>query len=94
MVKDNKEKQESFYSSPENMDLFIKQATERLEKKVGELEEAKLGLRQEVEKRTRDLQAKIKELEKFRKFTVDREIKMIELKKEIETLKEKLNYKK
>lgn len=89
-----KDKNQKEILSPESMDYFIKEVTERLEKKVGELEEAKLGLKQEVEKRTKDLQDKVKELERFRKFTIDREIKMIELKKEIESLKEEVNSKK
>ena len=40
----------------------------------------------EVEKET----VRLEELEKFRKLTVGRELKMIELKKEIEELKSKL----
>lgn len=40
-----------------------------------------------IEERTRELQKKIKELEKFQKLAVGRELRMIELKKEIKKLK-------
>jgi hypothetical protein len=40
----------------------------------------------EEKKSKEELKAKIEELEKFKKFTVDRELKMTELKKKIEEL--------
>jgi len=49
---------------------------ENLEKKVGE--------------RTKELQERVEELEKFHRLTVGRELKMAELKKEIEKLKEEV----
>jgi PAS domain S-box-containing protein len=42
----------------------------------------------EIKKKERKLQEKIKELEKFYKIAIDRELKMIELKKEIKRLKD------
>lgn len=47
------------------------------------------NLEHQVEERTKDLQEKIDELEQFKKVTVGRELKMIELKNEIKQLKEK-----
>ena len=43
-------------------------------------------LETQVKKRTEDLQTKVEELEKFKKVTVGRELKMAELKKEIKKL--------
>jgi len=51
------------------------------------LQEEKASLEERVEERTRELQEKIEELEKFQKAAVGRELKMIELKKEIKKLK-------
>ncbi|RKY41063.1 MAG: hypothetical protein DRP85_07250 [Candidatus Makaraimicrobium thalassicum] len=45
----------------------------------------------EIERSRDELQAKVKELENFHDLAVGRELKMIELKKEIETLKKRLN---
>jgi len=46
-------------------------------------------LEKQVEKRTKELQDKIEQLEKFQRLTVGREIKMVELKKQLEELKKK-----
>lgn len=54
-----------------------------------ELEEERKGLEIRVKERTKELQEKLDELERFRKLTTGRELKMIELKKEIERLKQK-----
>jgi len=48
-------------------------------------------LETEVEKRTEELQKKIDELEKFKKVTVGRELRMAELKKEIKKLETNKN---
>ena len=65
-----------------------------LEKKVfertSELEELKNHLEKTVEERTENLNTKLSELEKINKIMVDRELKMIELKKEVVELKGKL----
>ena len=62
-----------------------------LEKKVkertAELEKLKAGLEQSIAEKTKELYQKLAELEKFKKLTIGRELKMIELKKEIEGLK-------
>lgn len=65
-----------------------------LEKKVfertSELEELKNHLEKTIEERTENLNTKLSELEKINKVMVDRELKMIELKKEVINLKSKL----
>jgi len=65
----------------------------RVEARTKELKELTESLDEQVKQRTKELQEKIKELEKFHKLAVGRELKMIELKKEIKELKELLNSK-
>jgi len=55
-----------------------------------ELENLTENLEMEVKERTKELRERLEELEKFRKSTVGRETKMIELKDEIRRLKEEL----
>jgi PAS domain S-box-containing protein len=55
---------------------------------ISELKKLQEGLEKKVEERTKELKRRIAELEKFHKFAVGRELKMAELKKEIEKLKE------
>lgn len=55
---------------------------------ISETKKLQEGLEEEVRKRTIELEKRVKELEKFHKLVVGREIKMIELKKEIKKLKE------
>lgn len=59
-----------------------------------QLEELAESLRKESDKKTKELQEKVKELERFNKLAIGRELKMIELKKEIKKLKEELEKKK
>lgn len=66
------------------LETKLKEKTERLKRISQDLEE-------KVKERTKELQLKIDELEKFRRLTIGREIKMIELKKEIEKLKKSKN---
>ncbi|MEK7494010.1 MAG: HAMP domain-containing protein [Patescibacteria group bacterium] len=60
---------------------------QRVKERASELEQLKAGLEQTVMDRTKEMKEKMEELEKFKKLTVGRELKMIELKKEIERLK-------
>ena len=62
----------------------------RVEAKTKELRELANSLDKQVQEKTKELQERIEELEKFQRTTVDRELKMIELKKEIAELKERL----
>lgn len=68
----------------------LESAKDILEIRVGArtIELKQLTEKQEdiIEERTRELEKKIKELEKFRKLAIGRELKMIELKKEIKKL--------
>jgi len=54
---------------------------------ITEIKKFQESLEEQVKERTKELQDKIRELEKFQKITVGRELKMIELKKEIERLR-------
>lgn len=60
---------------------------QRVKERTGELEQLKAGLEQAIMDRTKEMKEKMEELEKFKKLTVGRELKMVELKKEIERLK-------
>jgi len=67
-----------------------KKAKEAAQKtKTEALTKAKTELEKKVKERTRKLQEKVEELEKFQKFAVGRELKMIALKEEIEKLKKR-----
>lgn len=59
----------------------------RVKARTVELEKLNRTLEEKVVARTNDLEAKIRDLEKFQRITVGRELKMIELKKEIEYLR-------
>ncbi|MBI5306215.1 HAMP domain-containing protein [Candidatus Wolfebacteria bacterium] len=62
---------------------------QRINERTAELMELKVGLEKAVIERTSELKKKLEELEKFKKLTINRELKMIELKKEIENFKNK-----
>ena len=62
-----------------SLELKVKERTKEIEKKGRELEE-----------NTKRLQEKIVEMERFQELSVGREIKMTELKREVEKLKEQL----
>jgi phage-related minor tail protein len=70
----------------------LKEAKITLEIKVqartDELRKLAETLDEQVKQRTKELQEKLRELEKFREVAVGRELKMIELKKEIGRTKE------
>ena len=69
----------------------LEKAKQSLEEQVAartkELQELNKNLESEVAKRTKELETKLFELERFNKIAVDRELKMVELKKEIARLK-------
>jgi len=57
---------------------------------ISSLKELQNEMETKVKERTKELQGKIEEMEKFQKLAVGRELKMVELKEEIEKLKEEL----
>jgi len=59
----------------------------KLEHKVRELEQVKDNLETQVKERTAELEEKVRELERLNRLFVDRELRMVELKDEIERLK-------
>jgi HAMP domain-containing protein len=63
----------------------------RVKARTRELEEMTKGLEDKVKGRTKELEERLSELERFHKLTVGRELKMMDLKKEIEILKKKGN---
>ena len=65
--------------------------TEDLEKSRKTLEEYSKTLEQKVQERTGELNSKVEELQRMNTIMVGRELKMTELKKEIEELKSKIN---
>jgi len=88
----------------EKLEKEVKEKTRELEEaktvleikvraRTRELEELAQSLEEQVKERTKELQEKVQELEKFQKIAVGRELKMIELKKEIERLKKELEKK-
>lgn len=62
----------------------------KVKARTRELKELTEGLDEQVKERTKELQERVAELERFQKLVVGRELKMIELKKEIKKLKKKL----
>ena len=76
-------------SEVESLLVMVEDITERkkLEREITDRTEI---LEKGVTERTKSLQEKIDELERFQRLTVDREIRMTELKKEIEKMRIKL----
>lgn len=62
----------------------------KVKARTGELEELAERLEEKVSERTKELKEKINEMEKFQKFTIGRELKMMELKKDLKQLKNKI----
>lgn len=57
--------------SAEDLDVFIKRATKRLEEKIKELDEEKKGLEKKVQERTKEVEQKLKELEDSRRALIN-----------------------
>jgi HAMP domain-containing protein len=96
---------EKFEESCRGLEEKVKKATEELEEaktaleikvaaRTKELRDLAESLEEKVKERTKELEKKILELEKFQRLAVGRELRIIELKKEIERLKKELENKK
>ena len=83
MIKDLRESHAASEESKKVLEIKVKARTR-------ELRELAEGLEEEVKRRTKEIQERMAELEKFQRLAVGREMKMIELKKEIERLKKEL----
>jgi len=59
----------------------------KVKTRTKELEELAQRLKEESDKKTKELQGKVEELERFNRLATGRETKMIELKEEIKRLK-------
>ena len=66
----------------------------KVKSRTKELEELTKSLEEKVKKRTGELQSRIEELEKFHKLTIGREVRMAELKEEIEEFKKEIERRK
>lgn len=63
----------------------------KVEARTRELQELTGNLEQKVRDRTKELQERVQELERFRRLTVGRELKMLELKKALRESREKIS---
>ncbi len=79
--KAQKEKLEALEEAKKVLEIKVQARTRELKELVEQQEEI-------IKERTKELQKKVEELEKFYRLTIGRELKMIELKKEIKRLKE------
>jgi hypothetical protein len=73
-----------------SLQIKVKARTKELEELTQTLDQRVKGRTQELEKSKEELQGRVNELEKFHKLTIGRELKMVELKEEIEKLKKEL----
>ena len=92
-VRERTKELEKKTSELEKAKKALEEAKNILEVKVKartkELEELNETLEEKVEQRTKELQEKVDELNKWYKLTVGRELKMIELKEEVERFKKR-----
>lgn len=104
MTTDLRKAREALEEAKAGLEIKVKERTKELEEarasleikvraRTIELEELAESLDEKVKERTKTLQGKVEELERFHRLTVGRELKMIELKKEIKKLKEELKTK-
>lgn len=84
-------KSEELEEAKEALEVKVKARTRELEELNQSLDEKVKERTHELESSRQQLQERVEELEKFYKLTIGRELKMIELKKEIETLKEEIS---
>lgn len=63
----------------------------KVEERTKQLQDLTKSLEEKIEERTKELQEKVEDLKRFNKLVIDRELKMIELKKELKECREKLS---
>jgi methyl-accepting chemotaxis protein len=83
MTKSLKKSQRQLEDTRDVLEVKVKARTQ-------ELQEQAEGLDEQVKTRTQELQERIDELERFHKLTVGRELRMIELKKQIQELEKQI----
>jgi methyl-accepting chemotaxis protein len=83
MIKDLEKSHSALEESKKILEIKVAARTKELKDLVEQREMV-------IKERTKELQKKIEELERFHRFVVGRELKMIELKKEIKKLQERL----
>jgi len=98
MAEKLKDRTEALAKEKASLEQKVKQRTKELEEaktaleikvkaRTKELEELTQSLDKQVRERTKELQEKVEQLERFQKLAVGRELRMVELKKEIKELK-------
>jgi nitrate/nitrite-specific signal transduction histidine kinase len=73
--------------SKDKIESHSKDLEKEVQKRTRELEKTKAGLEETVKRRTKELQERVSELERYHDATTDRELRMKELREEIERLK-------
>ncbi len=73
--------------SKDNLESHSKDLEKEVRKRTRELEKARAGLEETVKKRTKELKDRVSELERYHDATTDRELRIKELREEIEKLK-------
>lgn len=89
-----KKKQEELIKTQGEVEEARKVLEIKVKARTKELQELAEKQEEIIEERTKEIQGKMRESEVFHKLAVGRELKMVELKKEIKKLEEKLNNKK
>lgn len=88
-----KKAREALEEAKSSLEIQVKARTRELEELAKSLEEKAKERTKKLEESQMELQKEIGELEKFQRLAIGRELKMIELKKEIERLKGELEKK-